>query len=401
MAKIRVDSSGISEIRAIMEQQAQTMHRVEQTIGQVLMNLDVQITATENIRQSLASLKSSSSKEREMLFGMSGALIRVNDEFKSTDHRLSEKARDVNYTLDYIIADAAAGFKEGIPLEILMKLIATGSLSTIFGLSTILTTPLNLQLLFGETELDILSGVNKTSKFIKSAGEYSEWVKILFGNEMFGDISDFLGDVGKNDFFKVAGYLGDGKKLVDALNNGDIDALEDLIEKYGKKSIKEVIKLLTGAKVTDAENGVYLDLAWNLIENTAESIQVFVDDPSFGSALSGIWNMTAGTFFDAGAEMAERAFSFIGDATGLGFDADDFSNAVDYLWNHPLESLFATGAVVAGESLRFVGDITGQGFDADDFSNAMDYLWNHPVESLVATGEVIADSVASFFDWLF
>ena len=149
-----------------------------------------------------------------------------------------------------------------------------------------------------------------------------------------------------------------GKKLIDALNTGDLDALENLSEKYLKKGVKSGIQLATGVKVSGVVNSVYLDLGWNLGENITESVQEIADDPSFGSAASGLWNITAGTFFDAGAGLAEDALSF-------------------------------------------VGDITGQGFDADDFGNAMDYLWNHPIESLVATGEVIVDGVASFFDWLF
>lgn len=351
MAKIRIDSGGIAEIRTIVEQQAQTMQMVEQTIGRVLMNLDVKIAAAENIRQSLLSLKGLNTKEREMLTGISNILIRVNDEFGATDHGLSDKARDVNYAMDYIIADAAAGFGEGIPLKIQTNLIDTESLSALFGLFTISTIPLNLQLLF-------LDGVNKASSLIKDAADYSEWIDVLFDNEMFGDISDSLGKINKNDFFKVTGYLGDGKKLINALNTGDFDALESLSEKYLKKGVKAATKLATGTKVSGVVNSVYLDLGWNLGLNAAESVKDFIADPSVESAASGLWNITAGTFFDAGTALAKDALSF-------------------------------------------AGDITGQGFDTEDFSNAMDYLWNHPIESLVATGEVITDGVADFFDWLF
>lgn len=358
MARIKADPSGIAEIRTIVEQQAQTMQRVEQTIGQVLMNLDVKIAASENIRQSLTSLKSTSAKEQETLFGMSSALVRVNDEFQATDHELSEKAKDVNYALDSIIVDAATGFRGRSPLEIMAELLQAGALSTIFGLVAPPATHLDLQLLFGDTSWDILDGVSNMSSFIKDTGDYAEWIDVLFDSDMFGDISNQLKDVGKNELFKVAGYLDDGKKLIDALNTGDLDALENLSEKYLKKGVKSGIQLATCVKVSGVVNSVYLDLGWNLGENITESVQEIADDPSFGSAASGLWNITAGTFFDAGAGLAEDALSF-------------------------------------------VGDITGQGFDADDFGNAMDYLWNHPIESLVATGEVIVDGVASFFDWLF
>ncbi len=216
----------------------------------------------------------------------------------------------------------------------------------------------NLRLLFGDAAWEMLGGLNKVSSFIKDAGDYSEWIDVLLDSDTFEGVSDFLGDIGKNDLFKVTGYLGDGKKLVDALNDGNLDALESLAEKYAKKGVKLGIKSATGVKVSGVVNSVYLDLGWNLGENAVESIQDFIDAPSPGSGLSGLWNMTAGTFFDAGTSLAEDALSF-------------------------------------------VGDITGQGFDNDDFGNAMDYLWHHPIKSAVATGEVIVDGVASFFDWLF
>lgn len=216
----------------------------------------------------------------------------------------------------------------------------------------------NLQLLFGEAAWELLGDVNKVSSFIKDAGDYSEWIDVLFDSDAFENISDFLGDIGKSDLFKVTGYLGDGKKLVDALNDGNLDALKGLAEKYAKKGVKLGIRTATGVKVSGVVNSVYLDLGWNLGKNAVESVRDFIDDPSLGSGLSGVWNITAGTFFDAGTNLAE-------------------------------------------DVLSFAGDITGLGFDADDFGNAMDYLWRHPIKSAVATGEVIVDGVASFFDWLF
>ncbi len=212
------------------------------------------------------------------------------------------------------------------------------------------------QLLLGNVAWDLLGGVNKIGSYLKDAGDYSEWIDVLFSSDMFGDISDVLDDVAKNDVFKITGYLSDGKKLIDALNDKNSDVLEDLVEKYAKKGVKLGIKSATGVKVTGVVNNVYLDLGWNLGENTVESYHDFTEDPSFESGLTAIWNMTAGTLFDTGTGLAEDALSF-------------------------------------------VGDVTGQGFDTEDFGNAMDYLWQHPFKSAVATGEVIVDWVTSFFGW--
>lgn len=216
----------------------------------------------------------------------------------------------------------------------------------------------NPQLLFGEAAWELLGGVNKVSSFIKDSEDYSEWIDVLFDSDMFRDLSEEFHKIGKNKFFEVTGWLGDGKKLLDAINDGNLDTLEGLAEKYAKKGVKSGIKKATGVKVSGVVNSIYLDLGWNLGENVVESVRDFIDDPSLVSGLSGVWNITAGTFFDAGTNLAEDALSF-------------------------------------------VGDITGQGFDANDFGNAMDYLWCHPIKSAVATGEVIVDGVASFFDWLF
>ena len=226
------------------------------------------------------------------------------------------------------------------------------------GSQPILTSPQVLPLLSGGAVWDILGAVSEATSFIKDAKDFSEWVDVLFDSDMFEDISDFFGDISKNDILKAAGYLNDGKKLVDALDDGNLDTLESLSEKYLKKGVKSGIKVATGVKVSGVISGVYLDLGWDLGENTVESVHDFIENPSLETGLSGIWNITAGTFFDTG--------------TGLTKDA-----------------------------LSFVSDFTGQWFDADDFGNAMDYLWHHPIKSAIATGEVIGDSVASFFDWLF
>lgn len=216
----------------------------------------------------------------------------------------------------------------------------------------------NLQLLFGSTAWSFLGSASKATSLIKDAEDYSEWIDVLFGSDIFGDISNVLEKINKSDILRAIGYLGDEKKFIDALNNGDIDSLESLAEKYLKRGTKSGIKLFTGAKVSGVISSVYLDLGWNLGENTVENIHSFIENPSIETGLSSIWNITAGTLFD----------------TGTGLTKDFFSA---------------------------IGDITGQGFDAEDFGNAMDYLWHHPVKSAIATGEVIIDGVASFFDWLF
>ena len=227
--------------------------------------------------------------------------------------------------------------------------------SAIFPMSSV---PLYIQLLFGGTAWDILGGVSKASSFMKKSENYSEWLELIFDSDAFGDLKDYFHDIGQNGLFKAAGYLSDGKKLIDALYGGDSSTLENIIEKYAKKGVKSGIKFATDVKISGVTGGVYLDLGWNLGENAVESIQNFKNNPSLNSAFSGFWNITAGTFFDAGAGLAKDVFSFI-------------------------------------------GDVTGQEFDANDFGNAMDYLWHHPIKSAVATGEVIVDGVASFFDWLF
>lgn len=223
---------------------------------------------------------------------------------------------------------------------------------------TLSGSPQNLQSLFAGTALDFLGCASKATSFMKDAEDYSEWIDVLFDSDMFGDISNFLSEINKSDIFKITGYLGDGKKLIEALNSGNIDALESLAEKYLKKGTKSGIKMITGIKLSGVISSVYLDLGWNLGENVVENTRYFIENPSVETGLSSIWNITAGTLFDTGTDLAE-------------------------------------------DLLSFVGDITGQGFDADDFGNAMDYLWQHPIKSAVATGEVIIDGVADFFDWLF
>ena len=68
-------------------------------------------------------------------------------------------------------------------------------------------------------------------------------------------------EIGDNPIFNVAGYLDDSLTLKDAIDAGNLDALEDLADKYMKKGVK----LATGASgVTGA---IYLDLGLNMGKN--------------------------------------------------------------------------------------------------------------------------------------
>lgn len=325
--EISVNYSQLNLLMSDLERYASIIESLSEQIVFQPLSSSLLRTAHENMQSSCAGL----CKLKSVL----GSVIL---EYSTTEDRLSTLP-SAGYTM----------------ISVTSNTIKDAASSAIFPMSSV---PLYIQLLFGGTAWDVLGGVSKASSFLKKSENYSEWLELIFDSDTFGDLKDYFHDIGQNGLFKAAGYLSDGKKLIDALYGGDSGTLENIIEKYAKKGVKTGIKFATDVKISGVTGGVYLDLGWNLGENAVESIQNFKNDPSLESAFSGLLNITAGTFFDTGAGLAKDAFSFI-------------------------------------------GDVTGQEFDANDFGNAMDYLWHHPIKSAVATGEVIVDGVASFFDWLF
>ena len=83
--RIRIEPAAVIQAQTQLRQQYSTMQTIGSNISSVMNGLDMQIAATEQIRQSLDSLWRKSSTELTMLESMSHMLADAGNRFTETD----------------------------------------------------------------------------------------------------------------------------------------------------------------------------------------------------------------------------------------------------------------------------------------------------------------------------
>lgn len=115
--RIRIEPAAVIQAQTQLRQQYSTMQTIGSNISSVMNGLDMQIAATEQIRQSLDSLWRKSSTELTMLESMSHMLADAGNRFTETDQKLGRRAKGLNNAFDSAMkvgATAAAVALKGI-----------------------------------------------------------------------------------------------------------------------------------------------------------------------------------------------------------------------------------------------------------------------------------------------
>lgn len=115
--RIRIEPAAVIQAQTQLRQQYSTMQTIGSNISSVMNGLDMQIAATEQIRQSLDSLWRKSSAELTMLESMSHMLADAGNRFTETDQKLGRRAKGLNNAFDSAMkvgATAAAVALKGI-----------------------------------------------------------------------------------------------------------------------------------------------------------------------------------------------------------------------------------------------------------------------------------------------
>lgn len=115
--RIRIEPAAVIQAQTQLRQQYSTMQTIGSNISSVMNGLDMQIAATEQIRQSLDSLWRKSSAELTMLESMSHMLADAGNRFTETDQKLGRRAKGLNNSFDSVMkvgAIAAAVALKGI-----------------------------------------------------------------------------------------------------------------------------------------------------------------------------------------------------------------------------------------------------------------------------------------------
>ena len=210
----------------------------------------------------------------------------------------------------------------------------------------------------------MLDSYNDVGSGLKNLGTISGLIEYFTGSELAGTIQEYAKDVSGKAIFDVAGYIKDGKTLVNALVDGDWDKLGDLFKKYEKKGTKHVIKGVVSEeaiKALGATYGIYIDLGQNIGENLADGVWEVIREPSAASAAKIVWGVTGGALVDTGIGLAEDVLDFTYSLLGKDFDKADFHEAMDYLGNAIVDGVADT-CVTAWNGIKTVSKTVASWF---------------------------------------
>ena len=131
--RIRIEPAAVIQAQTQLRQQYSTMQTIGSNISSVMSGLDMQIAATEQIRQSLDSLWRKSSAELTMLESMSHMLADAGNRFTETDQKLGRRAKGLNNAFDSAMKVGAAA--AAVALKGIDQNLKVSELNQAFGLA--------------------------------------------------------------------------------------------------------------------------------------------------------------------------------------------------------------------------------------------------------------------------
>lgn len=134
--QIKIESAVVQQAQARLRQQSGAMRAVAVNVSSVLNGLDMQIAATQQIRQSLEALSRRCTTEQTQLEAMTQMLLAASDRFTQTDQKLGRRARGLGEAADAIGAGLAATTLPAVALRGIDRQKCADELGKTFGLRT-------------------------------------------------------------------------------------------------------------------------------------------------------------------------------------------------------------------------------------------------------------------------
>lgn len=134
--QIKIESAVVQQAQARLRQQSGAMRTVAVNVSSVLNGLDMQIAATQQIRQSLEALSRRCTTEQTQLEAMTQMLLAASDRFTQTDQKLGHRARGLGEAADAIGAGLAATTLPAVALRGIDRQKCADELGKTFGLRT-------------------------------------------------------------------------------------------------------------------------------------------------------------------------------------------------------------------------------------------------------------------------
>lgn len=132
--QIKIEAAVVQQAQARLRQQTGAMRTVTTNVSSVLNGLDMQIAATQQIRQSLEALSRRCTAEQTQLEAMMQMLLTASDRFTQTDQKLGHRARGLGEAADLIGAGLAATTLPAVALPGIDRQKCADELGKTFGL---------------------------------------------------------------------------------------------------------------------------------------------------------------------------------------------------------------------------------------------------------------------------
>lgn len=114
MAKIRVDTTGVAELRTVVGTVNAHAGSAQSFISQARNGMDMKTAASENISYRINNLYSRLRVQQEKLRQYETALENVNERFLASDRIVANQAKEVNFHLDRIIASPVTPTRDSL-----------------------------------------------------------------------------------------------------------------------------------------------------------------------------------------------------------------------------------------------------------------------------------------------
>lgn len=248
--QIKIESAVVQQAQARLRQQSGAMRTVAVNVSSVLNGLDMQIAATQQIRQSLEALSRRCTTEQTQLEAMTQMLLAASDRFTQTDQKLGRQAKGLNNLADDMQSAVSGMAATAVGLKGIDQNLKVSELNQAFGISQNNTTQDGVTLAKKEK-----SGKNVFEYSIPNDGKNGTEVDIkALGYEAGdGEYEAYLAKITGKDAFMIGGAVAVGTVAGVTIGSAHAGAgfSADLFESSKKASAKEGMK--TGASLSSGD----------------------------------------------------------------------------------------------------------------------------------------------------
>ena len=116
MARIRVDTSGVAELRSVVGTVNAHAGSAQAIISQARGGIDMKTAASENVSYRINNLYSRLQAQQDKLRQYESALTNVNERFLASDRIVANQAKEINYLAKQIVDSPYSATRETLTI---------------------------------------------------------------------------------------------------------------------------------------------------------------------------------------------------------------------------------------------------------------------------------------------